>query len=66
MSNILTRSIINNMTEKDEDEPCPEYVIYQALIKLKEAQITSMERPYRLKQLINEAVEILEEYSERE
>ena len=49
---------------KKADRDNPDYVIYQALKKLKEAQMTSIESPYKLKILINEAVEILEKYAE--
>lgn len=52
--------------EPDEDEPCPEYVMYLAMKKLKEAQWIGVENPQKLMQLIDEAVEILEEYAERE
>lgn len=51
------------MSKKSEKDN-PDYVIYQALKKLKEAQFTSMESPYKLKHLINEAVQILEDYAE--
>lgn len=51
------------MSKKTKEDD-PDYVIYQALKKLKEAQFTSMESPYKLKILINEAVEILEDYAE--
>lgn len=47
---------------KKADRDNPDYVIYQALKKLKEAQMTSMESPYKLKILIREAIEILEEH----
>lgn len=50
---------------KKSDKDNPDYVIYQALKKLKEAQFTNIESLYQLRIIINEAVEILEKYAER-
>ena len=49
---------------KKVDKDNPDYIIYLVAKKLKEAQMTSIESPYKLKILINEALEILEKYAE--
>lgn len=53
------------MSKKDKKDN-PDYVMYLAAKKLKEAQWVGVENPHKLMQLINEAFEILEEYAERE
>lgn len=40
----------------------PDYVIYQAIKILEQAQNTSIESPYKVKILVNEALKILKDY----
>lgn len=39
-----------------------DYVIYQAIEKLQQAKNTSIESPYKVKMLVDEALKILEDY----
>lgn len=49
---------------KKTDKDNPDYIIYLASKKLKEAQFSSIESLYQLRIIINETLDILEKYAE--